>query len=716
MKRKSRRFFLKRDLEQFEELRENVYYGQQLSHTGSWTYDFKRDKFFFTDQIYDILEIEPEEFNGTAQSFINYFNSIDQEEVKKALSSGEERDLDCRIVTPDGREKSVHITTKTIFDKNNNPIKTYGAIQDITDRKLIEANLKEMGEDLNLAQRVSGVGSWKYDVLNDKFYGTEEMFCIYGIEPSEFKNDFESTINLIHPEDQHKVINCLKEHLSGRPCRTEFRIPQKDGSIKYVKAKGRALFNDQGQVVSVLGVLRDVTQEKRLELELKKQHRIMEQGQTLAHMGSWEYELSKGVSSCSKETYRIFGIDPTNFDNKYESFLEYVHEEDREDVHKALSTPTKEPIEIEFRLVRKDGSVRNVHQISEYEYDEKGNPIFVYGVIKDITVKKKLREDIERKQKEIEKIQKRFQVLVHESSDVYEIVKPDGTIVYISDALEKVLGYKPKDRVGKNVYSFYKGEELEKVKRIFKTVLDNPELKPKEDIKLVLEDGGEKYLEVEMQNMLDNPIIEGLVINFRDVTDRIEMRNKLTYIYNHDEVTGLPNHVYFKERMYHICSKAKEERNSFGLLFISITGLSYVIYTLGYSIGQKLIVEIGNRIKVLFDNEEFIARYSEDCFAVVINKGEEVCRDFANKIIQEITKPYNIEQYELNVWANVGVHFFSDCNKSVDAFVQEALQTVLRAKREGKNKYKFYSSSFDIQNFKEFFFRNDLRKALKQIN
>ena len=66
MKRKRRRFFLKRDLEQFEELRESVYYGQQLSHTGSWTDDFKRDKFFFTDQIYDILEIEPEEFDGTA--------------------------------------------------------------------------------------------------------------------------------------------------------------------------------------------------------------------------------------------------------------------------------------------------------------------------------------------------------------------------------------------------------------------------------------------------------------------------------------------------------------------------------------------------------------------------------------------------------------------------------------------------------------------------
>lgn len=682
-----------------EELMENINVGQRLSKTGFFTHDLVKDKLIMTSQVYNILCME---------SHDNIYNVI-HDEGQKAFFEHEEMSYE---MTLEGQEKHLQVWTRTVFDKEKRPVKISGALQDITDRKLIENNLKAIGEDLSIAQKVSGVGSWRYDVLKDEFYGTEEMFSIYGIKPEEFDNDFESTIKLIHPDDRDNVRHCLAEHFAGRSCEIEFRIPQKDGSVKYVKGKGEAILNELGQTVSVIGTLRDITQEKLLQMQLEQSNRMMEQGQKLAKTGSWVFDIATNKSTSSKGVYRIFGIDPENFDNTYESYVSLVHYEDRDRVDKLLGARLKGPFEMKFRIVRPDGEVRFIHQVSEYVFDENENPVYLYGVIRDITKEKKLNEELEKRQEEIAGLKNSFQMLLQESSDVYEIIKPDGTIVYISEAVEKVLGSKPEDRLGKNVYDFYEGEELEKVRNFINSVVENPGVRLKGDVKLRLKDGKELNIEAELQNLMDNPFIEGIVIHFRDISDRVEMKNKLTYISTHDDLTKLPNQSYFKEQLKSYCSEVKDTKMPFALMFISISGLSYVIYTLGYSIEQLLVLEIVKRLKELF-NDNFIARYSEDDFAVVLKSQEEDYESLAKRIINTLTKPYKIQQYELTVSVNVGINFFADCNKDVDSFVQDTLQTVLRAKREGKNRYRFYSSSFDIQNFKDFFFRNDLRKAIE---
>lgn len=117
---------------------------------------------------------------------------------------------------------------------------------------------------------------------------------------------------------------------------------------------------------------------------------------------------------------------------------------------------------MEFRIVRPDGGIRTVHQIVEFVYDKDGNAITIYGTIQDITDKKKLEEDIA-------KIQKRFYSLVKISTDVFEILKPDGTIIYISEASSKVLGYTPEERIGRKVYDFYSCELQTSTARMINT-------------------------------------------------------------------------------------------------------------------------------------------------------------------------------------------------------------------------------------------------------
>lgn len=259
---------LEKSLEQLEQLRENLNHGQQIARTGSWTYDIKKGEIFRTEELYNIYECTPQEMDNKLESFYSHVHPDDIEEVMKAdqgALEGNEYDIEYRVVTTDGKEKYVHGRTKVLFDEENNPTKLIGIVQDITERRLIENNLRVLGENLIQAQRVAGVGSWKYDVLKDEFYGSDEMFHIYGIAPQDFKNGFSNVIKLAHPEDQIKLIDAMKKILSGQLCEVEYRIPQLDGTDKFVIGKGKPIFDDEGQVVGILGTLQDITENKVLE-------------------------------------------------------------------------------------------------------------------------------------------------------------------------------------------------------------------------------------------------------------------------------------------------------------------------------------------------------------------------------------------------------------------------------------------------------------------
>ncbi|HHV72304.1 MAG TPA: PAS domain-containing protein, partial [Clostridia bacterium] len=111
------------------------------------------------------------------------------------------------------------------------------------------------------------------------------MYKIHGIGLSEFQNDFKNILKLIHPEDQSKVQAVFTQLLSGESSQIEYRIFQKDGTEKYVLGKGDPLFDKDGQVVAIFGYLQDITENKMLEQELRKNYRIIAQAQSLAKIG-----------------------------------------------------------------------------------------------------------------------------------------------------------------------------------------------------------------------------------------------------------------------------------------------------------------------------------------------------------------------------------------------------------------------------------------------
>lgn len=176
--------------------------------------------------------------------------------------------------------------------------------------KLNEADPRASRALLSQAQQVTGVGFWKYDVCKDEFYGSNEMFRIYGIDPLEGKNDFRNTIKLVHPEDQIKLQQAIEKHLAGESCEFEYRIHQPDGSLKYIIGRGEPIFDSKGLVTGVLGTVQDITEKIESQREIKHLASC-DLLTNLPNRISFEKQLKRQCREAkkSKEQFALFLID-----------------------------------------------------------------------------------------------------------------------------------------------------------------------------------------------------------------------------------------------------------------------------------------------------------------------------------------------------------------------------------------------------------------------
>jgi|CXWL01.1.fsa_nt_gi PAS domain S-box-containing protein len=154
------------------------------------------------------------------------------------------------------------------------------------------------------------------------------------------------------------------------------------------------LVRQEGGDPLFVAIVRDITARKRVEEELRKSEAQLKEAQRLAHIGSWELDLTTNHLDWSDEIYRIFELDPERFVASYEAFLDLVHPDDRSAVNQAYteSVRNKRPYEIVHRLLMQDGRIKHVQERCETIYDPQGTPQRSFGTVQDVTERMRLAE------------------------------------------------------------------------------------------------------------------------------------------------------------------------------------------------------------------------------------------------------------------------------------------------------------------------------------
>ena len=336
--------------------------------------------------------------------------------------------------------------------------------QALEERDILVDELKKNKEDLDHAQAVGNLGSWRLDVRKKELTWSDESYRIFGI-PKGTHLTYETFLSKVHPDDRKYVKKEWIAQLKGEPYSIEHRIIV-DGKVKWVRKKAYFEFDKNGEIIGGFGITQDITERKKAEEALKRAHdsleakvkertdelekayeslmeekRRLSEAQKIAHIGNWDWNLATDEMYWSDEMCRIFGCVPQKVYHKYSELFNFIHPEDRSYVHNTVKSALHGKFfSIDHRIVSSDGADRVVHSHGEVVFDENKSPILLRGTIQDITDSKKKEEKI-----------RTLADVVESSNDAIITETLDGIIASWNKAAEQIYGYSAEEILGKNV-------------------------------------------------------------------------------------------------------------------------------------------------------------------------------------------------------------------------------------------------------------------------
>lgn len=297
----------------------------------------------------------------------------------------------------------------------------------------------------------------------------------------------------------------------------------RDGRETPIDDCGAPILDDRGHIAGVVLVFRDVTQ--RRQAEEAEAFRRANERMELALRGSnvyvWEIEMPDGDFLRSRLHHVNFweqlGYDPRP-PAGIEATQERIHPDDRDPLTQRmrayLAGETPE-FESEIRFRHSDGSTRIMFARGAAVLDAAGKPFRLLGTGVDIT-------DLKRAEEARRASEARFRALVQNSSDMISLFDAEGTVLYHSPAIERLLGYRPQDRIGRNVFGdpIVHPDDLERKRAFLNAIRNQPGAPVTAEFRLRRADGSWREIEAVGQNFLDDPGIAAIVTNCRDITDR----------------------------------------------------------------------------------------------------------------------------------------------------------------------------------------------------
>ena len=243
--------------------------------------------------------------------------------------------------------------------------------------------------------------------------------------------------------------------------------------IKAFKAGGVDYITKPFQEEEVLARVKIHLDLRKMEVALEEKNKRLNDAEKIANLGHWEMDIATGKCLWSDEFYRICGFAPQSFEPNTEKGFEIIHPDDRERASQAVqkAIETKEVYDIDKRIIRPDGSIRNIYSKGQIICDENGNPLKLVGTFQDIT---------ERKQTEnaINNNELRFRELFDRMSSgvaIYEAKNDGSDFVFVdfNKAGEKIERIVKEKLIGKSVLDVFPSVKdfglLEVFQRVWKT-------------------------------------------------------------------------------------------------------------------------------------------------------------------------------------------------------------------------------------------------------
>jgi diguanylate cyclase (GGDEF)-like protein/PAS domain S-box-containing protein len=315
---------------------------------------------------------------------------------------------------------------------------------------------------------------------------------------------------------------------------------------------------------------------------------------------------------------------------------------------------------------------------------------------------------------DLAKREEHFRAMVQNSSDVITLIGRHGSIRYQSASVERILGYKEDELLGKPFGDLVHPEDRTHVLRKIDEAINIVGPPIATECRLRRVDESYCLTEVTITNLLELPAVRGLVLNTRDVSERKALEEKLTHQAFHDSLTNLPNRAAFRIGLDHALHAAAEGR--IAVLFLDLDDFKAVNDTLGHDIGDQLLVAVGARIASTLRPGDTVARLGGDEFAVLLKKmeDEQIASRVAERITRQLVPPFAIGGKEISIRASIGIAGLVSGQEAADELIRNADVAMYMAKAKGKARFVHFEAALANAAIERMELEHDLRSALEE--
>jgi diguanylate cyclase (GGDEF)-like protein/PAS domain S-box-containing protein len=311
-----------------------------------------------------------------------------------------------------------------------------------------------------------------------------------------------------------------------------------------------------------------------------------------------------------------------------------------------------------------------------------------------------------------------FRSLVQGSSDVIMIAAPTGILRYVSPAASGVYGREADDLIGAELASIIHPEDLGRVvHEVRRFLAAPPSEEPTTRIECRFRSGTGDWLNVESTV---NRHQGGLILNSRDVTERVRLQAQLQHNAEHDPLTDLPNRALFTDRVRQALGGRRSGDPGTAVLFIDLDGFKAVNDRLGHQAGDELLIQAARRLQESVRVGDTAARLGGDEFAALIlgdgtrdqSAREYQVHEIADRLRLTLSQPYRIGGGEVRVAASIGVAFAEPAITPTD-LMRNADLAMYRAKAGGKDRVELYAPQMQADVVRRSELAARLRTALR---
>ncbi len=316
----------------------------------------------------------------------------------------------------------------------------------------------------------------------------------------------------------------------------------------------------------------------------------------------------------------------------------------------------------------------------------------------------------------------RFRALVQHSSDVIMIVDADGTLRYASPSLSAVFGHEPTRIVGTSLFALLHPDDrhaaehfLEELARSgVRTGAVTPGVLTRE-WRLMHANGSWLTVDNVGTNLLREPMVRGLVLNSRDVTEQSMIKQQYMHQAFHDPLTDLANRSLFLYQVGHALARSVRTHTSVSVLFLDLDNFKTVNDSLGHAVGDRLLIEAARRLASCVRASDLIARLGGDEFAVLVEDATSVeeILSVASRIGTALSRPFMLNGKEVFVSASIGIAGASD-GESSDDLVRNADVAMYVAKTRGKGQHVRFEQKMHDAALERLVVEADLRRAIER--